>query len=77
MDTPLLCMHLSFATDRHFGFFNFYLIKVMSCRFIQVVVYQPASSSFEQQNTKLPNVISLPPYFKLSTYIRTGIRTHG
>ena len=34
-----------------------------------------ASLSFEQRNTKLPDVISLSPYFKLSSFNETGIST--
>jgi hypothetical protein len=42
------------------------------CRWIQVVVPQPASFPFEKQNTKLPDVISLSPYFEKSSFIGFG-----
>ena len=36
-------------------------------RWFQVVVRQPASLPFEQQNTELLDVLSLTPYFKFAS----------
>ena len=48
------------------------IIKVVVCRWIQVVVLQSALFPFEKQNTELPDVLSLTPYFELSSFIGFG-----
>ena len=66
-----LCRHLSSVTDGHLCFIVDFIvllpnasIKFLVCRLIQVVAHLPAPFPFEKANTKLPDVISLSPYFK-------------
>jgi len=72
-DSRRLCTHLSIHTDGHFCFV---LDLRQKAKFIQQILSGSgpslASLPFEPRNTKLPDVLSLTPYFKISSLNRFG-----
>jgi len=66
MNVSLLSSHLFPTTDEHFSFLLDFVNqnnKFFGLRIMKVVAHQPAMSSFEQHDTKLPSEISRFPYF--------------
>ncbi len=77
-NNSLLCRHLSSETGEHFCLYllnvNYVKLSFVVVDWIRVVVHHQAPPSFERGNTKLPNAISLLPYFKLSSYKSVGTK---
>ena len=74
-DNQQLSTHLSIHTDRHFGFV---LDLRQKAKFIRQIRSGSGlsmdSPPFEPRNTKLPDVLSLTPYVKISSMNRIGVQ---